>query len=112
MVYLKCGRSIVEIDEKDLVLDNGQCVQVITRSIGTIRSPRTPRLSQSLFKELQYMRILYTNPEIVQRYSKGSSFGIGKGQSVWAFDIKKMLEWGYDDIGGVQVARTINRRIY
>ena len=34
MVKLKVGRNIIELDEKDLILDNGSCYQIITKKVG------------------------------------------------------------------------------
>lgn len=31
MVKLKVGRNIIELDEKDLILDNGACYQIVTK---------------------------------------------------------------------------------
>lgn len=32
---LKVGRRIIDIDENDLILDNGACYQIVTKKIGT-----------------------------------------------------------------------------
>ena len=32
---LKVGRRIIDIDENDLILDNGCCYQIITKKIGS-----------------------------------------------------------------------------
>ena len=34
MVKLKAGRNIIELDEKDLILDNGACYQIVTKKVG------------------------------------------------------------------------------
>ena len=34
MVKLKVGRNIIELDEKDLILDNGACYQIVTKKVG------------------------------------------------------------------------------
>lgn len=31
MVKLKVGRNILDIDENDMILDNGKCYQIITK---------------------------------------------------------------------------------
>ena len=33
MVKLKVGRDIIELDNKDLILDNGACYQIVTRKV-------------------------------------------------------------------------------
>lgn len=33
MVKLKVGRNILDIDENDLILDNGACYQIVTQEI-------------------------------------------------------------------------------
>ena len=34
MIQLKVGRNVLNIDENDLILDNGVCYQIITKKIG------------------------------------------------------------------------------
>lgn len=33
MVKLKVGRDIIELDNKDLILDNGACYQIVTQKV-------------------------------------------------------------------------------
>ena len=34
MIKLKVGRNIIELDDKDLILDNGACYQIVTKKDG------------------------------------------------------------------------------
>lgn len=33
---LKVGRDILDINEKDIILDNGACYQIITKEVGKL----------------------------------------------------------------------------
>ena len=41
-VTLKVGRNILNINENDLILDNGSCYQIITKQIGSGFNKTTP----------------------------------------------------------------------
>ena len=53
MVKLKVGRNILDIDENDLILDNGACYQIITKEIGKAFSHYPPVMSKKLFNDLK-----------------------------------------------------------
>lgn len=50
---LKVGRRIIDIDENDLILDNGACYQIVTKEIGTGFYKPSPVMSKKLFNELK-----------------------------------------------------------
>ena len=52
MVKLKVGRNILELDEKDLILDNGACYQIVTKKVGGF-DWYYPIMSKKLFHDLK-----------------------------------------------------------
>lgn len=52
MAKLKVGRNIIELDEKDLVLDNGACYQIVTKRVGGL-DWYYPVMSKKLFHDLK-----------------------------------------------------------
>jgi len=52
MVKLKVGRDIIELDEKDLILDNGACYQIVTKKVGGFNW-HYPIMSKKLFHDLK-----------------------------------------------------------
>ena len=52
MVKLKVGRNIIELDEKDLILDNGACYQIVTKKVGGF-DWYYPIMSKKLFHDLR-----------------------------------------------------------
>ena len=52
MVKLKVGRNIIELDEKDLILDNGACYQIVTKKVGGF-DWYYPIMSKKLFHDLK-----------------------------------------------------------
>lgn len=48
MVKLKVGRNVFDIDDNDLILDNGACYQIITKVIRKGFDRITPKMSSKL----------------------------------------------------------------
>lgn len=86
---LKIGRNIYDVNERDLLLDNGSCFQLITLSCGIGLDSQLPvKLSKKLVKDLKKSNAIYTNDDLKMaaegRYYSGMTF--------WKFDIKKMKQ--------------------
>ncbi len=47
MVKLKVGRNVLDINENDLILDNGACYQIITKRIGFAFNESIPVMSKN-----------------------------------------------------------------
>lgn len=57
----KIGRYVLDINEKDIILDNGACYQIITKKVGKLWEPYSPVISKSLFDRLNKCGAVYTN---------------------------------------------------
>lgn len=87
---LKVGRNILDINEKDIILDNGACCQIITKEVGKLCETYSPIISKSLFSKLNKCGAVYTNEMLkkkaFERYHINSC-------TFWAFDMKKLEEF-------------------
>lgn len=45
----KIGRYVLDINEKDIILDNGACYQIITKKVGKLWEPLFPGNKQEPF---------------------------------------------------------------
>lgn len=92
MVQLKVGRNVLEISEKDLILDNGACYQIVTQEIGYGYNKSTPIMSKKLFSDLKKCGLVYTSEGLrlaaVKRYRNESV-------TYWRFDVEQMKKMGY-----------------
>ena len=85
---IKLGRYNVEIDEEDIVLDNGCCIQVLTRGfvfgrfVFGLFNKGIPRISKKLFSEFLKKKCLVLFKE--------NEFG-----KYYHFDLNRLLEEGY-----------------
>lgn len=63
---IKCGRKEFELNEKDLIMDNGACYQLITRRIGIGYESKVPMLAKGkanqLIKEGKLKEVKLENP--------------------------------------------------
>ena len=86
---LKIGRYVLDINEKDIILDNGNCYQIITKKEGKRWEPYSPVISKSLFSKLNKCGAVYTNAMLkkkaFERYHINSC-------TFWTFDMKKLEE--------------------
>lgn len=92
MVKLKVGRNVFDIDENDLILDNGACYILVTKKIMKNYSSCSPTVSKKLFKDLKNCELIFTSEGLrqaaIERY----------GNSVvtfWKFNIDQMQKIGY-----------------
>lgn len=87
---LKIGRYVLDINEKDIILDNGNCYQIITKKVGKRWEPYSPVISKSLFSKLNKCGAVYTNAMLkkkaFERYYINSC-------TFWTFDMKKLEEF-------------------
>lgn len=92
MIKLKVGRNILDIDENDLILDNGACYQIITKEIGKTFERYPPVMSKKLFNNLKKCELIFTNEGLRQAAIKryGSSV-----ITYWKFNVNRMEEFGY-----------------
>lgn len=92
MVKLKVGRNVFDIDDNDLILDNGACYQIITKEIRKGFDRTTPKMSSKLFNDLKKCELIFTSEGLrqaaIEKY----------GNSViafWKFDVDQMKKMGY-----------------
>ena len=50
---IKCGRKTFELEDGETVMDNGSCLQLITRNIGYGFDSKIPRVSKSEFERFK-----------------------------------------------------------
>lgn len=86
---IKIGRKIYDVDERDLLLDNGSCFQLVTQFTGIRLDSWSPaQLSKKLVKDLKKSNAIYTNDDLKMaaeaRYYPGMTY--------WKFDIEKMKQ--------------------
>ena len=92
MVKLKVGRNILNIDENDLILDNGVCYQIVTKNIGSGFNKNAPIMSKKLFNNLKRDELIFTSEGL--RQAAINKYG-SHIMSYWKFDIEKMKKFGY-----------------
>lgn len=91
-IKLKVGRDILEIDKNDLILDNKDCYQIITKEVGKINCKHSPIMSKKLFNDLKKLELIFTNEELRQMAIR--KYDTDKF-SLWKFDIDWMKKIGY-----------------
>lgn len=89
---LKVGRNIINIDDNDLILDNGACYQIITKEIGTGFRKSVPAMSKKLFNELKKLQFIFTSDGLKLLAEKRYGY---TGMTYWKFNIDKMKKAGY-----------------
>ncbi len=92
MVKLKVGRNVLEIDENDLILDNGACYQIITKEIGYAFNKSIPIMSKKLFNDLKKCELIFTSEELRQAAIKKYGNHV---IAFWKFNVHRMKEVGY-----------------
>jgi len=84
---MKIGRNEFDINENDVILDNGACYQLASRTITKGWSSYSPVIGKTQFNKLLKLGIVYTNDELkdeaVKRYKHSSV-------TFWKFDIEKL----------------------
>lgn len=92
MVKLKVGRNILDIDENDLILDNGVCYQIITKKVGSGFNKVSPIMSKNLFKNLKNTELIFTSEGL--RLDAIKKYG-NHVITFWKFNINQMQKMGY-----------------
>ena len=87
---LKIGRYVLDINEKDIILDNGNCYQIITKKVGKRWEPYSPVISKSLFSKLNKCGAVYTNAMLKKKAFE--RYHINRC-TFWTFDMKKLEEF-------------------
>lgn len=92
MVKLKVGRNVFDIDENDLILDNGACYQIVTKMIGYGFNKSIPVMSKKLFNDLKKCELIFTSESLRQ-----SAIDEYKNHVVtfWKFNVDRMQKMGY-----------------
>lgn len=91
MVKLKVGRNIIELDEKDLILDNGACYQIVTKKVGG-SDWHYPIMSKKLFNDLKNLKLVFTSEGLRQYAVNKYSSSV---MTYWKFNIERMKKLGY-----------------
>lgn len=92
MVKLKVGRNVFDIDENDLILDNGACYILVTKKIAKGYSSCSPTVSKKLFTELKKCEFIFTSEGL--RQAAIEKYG-NSVVAFWKFDVDKMQKMGY-----------------
>lgn len=92
MVKLKVGRNIFDIDDNDLILDNGACYQIITKEIRKGFDRITPKMSSKLFNDLKKCELIFTSEGL--RQAAIEKYG-NSVVAFWKFDVDQMKKMGY-----------------
>jgi hypothetical protein len=81
---MKIGRNEFEITDKDIILDNGACYQLITQTIRRGWSETYPVIAKTLFEKLKRAGAVYTNDELDQ-LAKSKKYSVGC--TYWKFNV-------------------------
>ena len=92
MVKLKVGRNIFDIDENDLILDNGACYQIVTKRVNVGFNESIPVMSKKLFNELRKCGLIFTSEVLRQAAEEKYKHS---GLKYWKFDVVTMQKMGY-----------------
>lgn len=92
MVKLKVGRNIFDIDENDLILDNGACYILITKKVTKNYSSCSPTVSKKLFNGLKKCGLIFTSEGL--RQAAIEKYG-NHVMTFWKFDVDQMKKMGY-----------------
>lgn len=89
---LKVGRNIFDIDENDLILDNGACYILVTQKVTKNYSNCSPTVSKKLFNDLKKCELIFTSEGL--RQTAIEAYG-NHVMTFWKFDVDKMKKMGY-----------------
>lgn len=92
MVKLKVGRNVFDIDDNDLILDNGACYQIITKEIRKGFDRIIPKMSSKLFNDLKKCELIFTSEGLRQAAIKKYGNSV---VTFWKFDVDQMKKMGY-----------------
>ena len=90
MVKIRLGYFDLEIDENDIILDNGSCYVLITKELGSGRDSHHPIISKTDFNDLRTHGFLYTNNELrLFAWKQEKSTNV----TYWKFKMALMYKW-------------------
>lgn len=92
MAKLKVGRNVIDINEKDLILDNCVCYQIVTKEIGYGSNKSIPIMSKKLFNDLKKLELIFTSEGL--RLAAIKTYG-SQVVTFWKFNINRMEKMGY-----------------
>lgn len=92
VVKLKVGKNIFDIDENDLILDNGACYILVTQEIIKNYSSYSPTVSKKLFTDLKKSELIFTSEGLRQAAIKRYGNSV---VTFWKFNIRQMRKMGY-----------------
>ena len=92
MVKLKVGRNILDIDENDLILDNGAIYQIVTKKVGFGFNESIPVMSKKLFADLKKCELIFTSEGL--RQAAINKYG-NHVVAYWKFNVDRMQKMGY-----------------
>lgn len=81
------GKYNFDINENDIILDDGKCIQLITRQEGYMWTKRIPVATIEYLEELKIKGEIYTNDELKKRAKK--DYPNIENPIYWKFNIKK-----------------------
>lgn len=90
-VRLKIGREICTINESDIVMDNGSCVQLISRKKHQVWNLYSINMSKKMFSDLKKNGYLYTNKELEDMAAEKYYSSV----VLYKFDVERMKQAGY-----------------
>ncbi len=92
MVKLKVGRKIFDINENDLILDNGACYVLVTQKVTKGFSSYLPTVSKKLFADMKRCELIFTSEGLRQAAIKQYGNSV---VTFWRFNVEQMWKMGY-----------------
>ncbi len=81
------GKYNFDVNEDDIILDDGKCIQLITRQEGYMWTKRIPVATLKYLEELKIKNEIYTNDELKKRAKK--DYPNIENPIYWKFNINK-----------------------
>ena len=81
------GKYNFDVNENDIILDDGKCIQLITRQEGYMWTKRIPVATLKYLEELKTKNEIYTNDELKKRAKK--DYPNIENPIYWKFNIEK-----------------------
>jgi len=88
-VKLKIRQRTFDINEKDVLMDNGACVQLITKKIQKGMYSCYPIMGKKLFQDLKKRQFLFTTEEL-QKYANDHYI---VPVTLYKFDVERMSQY-------------------
>ena len=93
-VLMKINRYIKPIGSKDLILDNGSCIQVTTQCGSWGNYSYAPlAMSKKLFKHLKTCSCIFVDEELTKKANEGYK---NPFLTYYRFDIDRLISNGYE----------------